>query len=78
MIDDMHGIYTHASEAYKAGERAGRWDYWRSLRGVLGWISVKYEKDQSELGTRGFHVAEECMAAARELREKIDAERQTV
>jgi len=75
VIDDMGGLYSHASEAFRAGERAGRYDYWRSLVSVLSFVSLKYEKQNGDLATQGFHVAEECIRAAGELRERCDNEK---
>ena len=75
MIDDMEGLYSHASEAFRAGIWSGRDDYHRSLISVLSWISVKYERQQGDLATKGFHVAEECCKAVIKLKATIDNER---
>jgi hypothetical protein len=60
MIDDMGGLYSHASEAYRAGRRAGQDDFYRAARSATSEISSKH-------GTAGsvekFHAAEECCAA---------------
>lgn len=83
MIDDMEGLYSHASEAFRAGKVSGRDELYRAIQGVLGRISVKYESGpvsgpDEPLATRGFHVAEECCKAAREVKELFDKARQTV
>lgn len=72
MIDDMEGLFTHASEAYRAGKRSGRDDYYRVLQDELRRISVEQEKQTDDLATRGFHVAQACCKAASDLKIKMD------
>lgn len=83
MIDDMQGLYTHASEVFRAGKVSGRDELFRAIQTVLGRISVKYESGpvsgpDEPLATRGFHVAEECAKAVREVKDAFDAHRETV
>ena len=83
MIDDMQGLYTHASEAFRAGQASGRDELYRTAQGVLGRISVKYESEAvsgpgEPLATRGFHVAQECARALRETKELLDTRRRAV
>lgn len=78
MIDDMQGLYSHASEVYRAGQRSGRDDFYRGIQTLLGQISVKYEKQQGDLATRGFHVAQECAKAVSDLKARLDDARKTV
>lgn len=83
IIDDMGGIYSHASEAFAAGQRRGRDDYFRALQPALSKISVEQEAGpvngpDEKVATRGFHVAEACSKAARELKEQFDAHKKTV
>jgi hypothetical protein len=83
MIDDMQGLYSHASDVFRAGQVSGRDEFYRALQAVLGRISVKYESGavsgpDEPLATRGFHVAEECCKAAREVKELFDKARHTV
>lgn len=83
IVDDMGGIYSHASEAFAAGKRAGRDEFFRAGQYALSSISVKYESGpvsgpDEALATRGFHVAEECCKALRETKERFDAAKKTV
>lgn len=83
MIDDMDGLYSHASEAYRAGKVAGRDELFRASIGALGAVSAKHEKGSSsglegQLVTERFHVAEECCATVRKIRDALDARRETV
>jgi len=83
IIDDMGGIYSHASEAFEAGRRRGRDDYYRVLQPALSKISVEQESGpvsgpDEKIATRGFHVAEACSKAARELKERLDAPKKIV
>jgi hypothetical protein len=72
MIDDMEGLFSHASEAYRAGKRTGIDEFFRNVQGRLGQISVKYEQQQGDLATRGFHVAQECAKAVGDLKVVFD------
>jgi hypothetical protein len=81
ITDDMEGIFSSVNEAYQAGKKAGRDEYWRALNTHLASISVKYEQGavsgpEEPLATRGFHVSQECLKAARELKERFDARAQ--
>jgi hypothetical protein len=83
IIDDMGGIYSHASEAFAAGQHRGRDDYYRALQPVLSKISVEQESGpvsgpDEKVVTRGFHVAEACSKVARKLKERLDAQKKTV
>lgn len=79
MIDDMEGIYSHASDAYRAGKRAGRDEFFRAANGVLGSISAKHERGtigaSEEMTTARFHVAEECCKAVGDVRDALDKPR---
>lgn len=78
MIDDMSGLFSHASDAHRAGVRAGRQEMYDATMPTLARIGVEQEKDMSEFGTRGFHVAQACCKALRELKEKFDAQKQKI
>jgi len=80
MIDDMYGLYSHASDAHRAGKSAGRDEFFTAAQALLGQISVRQEQGSpdDQLSTRGFHVAQECAKALRELKEKFDGRRRTV
>lgn len=83
LIDDLGGLYSHASEAFKAGERRGRDDFFRLAQVALGQISAKHGSGpvngpEALLTTRGFHVAEECGHALRKLKDAFDSRRETV
>ena len=70
MIDDMQGIYSHVSDAYRAGQREGREEFFRHALAMLSGISSKWEtarKDDS------FATAEECCRALRHIKAKLDA-----
>jgi hypothetical protein len=56
MVDDMHGLYLFASEAYEAGRRAGHNEMYAATAG-MSFVSLKYEKSGP---TEAFHAAEEC------------------
>ena len=69
MIDDMSGLYSHASDAYRAGKKTGRDELKRAVGLALSRISVKYEKSGS---AEQFHVAEECCKALREIAAELE------
>ena len=75
MIDDMEGLYTHASEAFRAGQRAGVDDFFRGAQMLLSAISVAHESEENPVA---FHVAEECCKALRELKDRYEKRRMTV
>lgn len=83
MIDDMDGLYSHASDAYRAGKSAGLDEFYRNTIGALGAVSAKHEKGpasglDSQLVTERFHVAEECCATVRKIRDALDAPQRMV
>lgn len=70
MIDDMQGLYSHTSDAYRAGKREGRDEFWRHALEMLSGISSKYET----IGhVKSFDVAEECCRALQHIKAKLDA-----
>lgn len=70
MIDDMQGLYSHASDAYRAGKREGHDELYRNAMAMLSGISSKYET----IGhVKSFEVAEECCRALRHIKAKLDA-----
>ncbi len=75
VIDDMSGLYTHASEAYRAGKVAGRDEFYRSVRVSLATLSVKHERGEDPAA---FHTAEEACAILRELKTAFDARKETL
>lgn len=80
MIDDMQGLYSHASDAFRAGQRSGRDEFFRAANGALGSISAKHERGPAhgvdgQLVTARFHVAEECCKAVRDVRDALDKPR---
>jgi hypothetical protein len=75
MIDDMEGLYSHASDAYRAGKRSGRDDFYRAVMTLLGRVSVKHESSGS---VPAFHAAEECCKAVVEAKEAADAPQKIV
>jgi hypothetical protein len=80
MIDDMQGLYSHTSDAFRAGKVAGRDEFYRAVLTVLSMISVKHESGppDSAMATTGFLVAEECCKAARDVKEHFDKQRTTL
>ena len=83
IVDDMGGLYTHASEAHKAGQRSGRDEFYRAIQAALSKISVEQEKGpangpEAAISTRGFHVAEACCKAVSDLKEKFDHQKKVV
>ena len=75
MIDDMDHLYTHASEAFRAGEHSGRDRFRRAVRQALSAISVKHERSGNDAG---FHAVEECCKAIREIGNAFDEEKVTL
>jgi hypothetical protein len=75
MIDDMQGLYSHASDAYRAGKRAGRDDFFRAVIARLGFISVEHEGANN---VPAFHAAEECCKAVVEEKTAADAPKKIV
>lgn len=79
MIDDMQGLYSHASEAFRAGQRSGRDEFFRVANGALGLISAKHERGtigaSEEMTTARFHVAEECCKALGDVQDALDKPR---
>jgi hypothetical protein len=74
MIDDMQGLYSHASDAYRAGKREGREELYRAVMLALSTISAAHER----WSDTGFKVAEECCKAVRLAKEAADAPKKTV
>lgn len=70
IVDDMQGLYSHASDVYRAGQSAGRQKFFDRVSLVLSRISVKYEVKGTP---EQFHVAEECCGALRAT--KIEADK---
>lgn len=75
MIDDMQGIFTHASEAFRAGKRRGREDAFSAALSVLGLVSAKHEREENPAA---FHAAEECCKVVRELWNRAEKRREIV
>lgn len=75
MIDDMGGLYTHASEAYRAGKQTGRDDFYRAVRSALSQLSVKHERATDPAA---FHVAEEACRILREAKDRFDRRLETL
>jgi len=83
IIDDVGGLYTHASEVYRAGQRTGRDKFFEACLNALRQISVKQEcgpvnGPEADIATRGFHVAQDCCKTIREIKERFDNKRETV
>jgi hypothetical protein len=69
MIDDMQGLFSHASEAYRAGMIEGRRRVYEAASLAVSRVGSKYETG----GDAGaFRAAEECSAALREAKEEAD------
>lgn len=64
MEDDMQGLYATASEAFRAGDKAGAYSALQAVRAQLSFISAKYERDADPAK---FHCAEECCEAVMEM-----------
>ncbi len=70
MIDDMQGLHSHASDAYRAGKSEGRDDTFRLLQIELVRISVSHEKTGN---VEGFKAAQECAKAMFDLKARMSA-----
>jgi hypothetical protein len=70
MIDDMHGLYSHTSDAYRAGKRTERQDFFDAMMNIILAISVKHETAGNDAA---FHAVQECGKALRELKAHCDA-----
>ena len=70
MIDDMDGLFTHASEAYRAGKREGRERFFNRVISALGFIGVKHEKANEKAA---FHAVEACTKAVVAAKADADA-----
>jgi hypothetical protein len=44
MTDDMEGLFSHASDAYRAGQKSGRDELHKAALGSLGFLSNKFEQ----------------------------------
>jgi len=75
VIDDMEGLYSHASEAFREGRRRGREDFVNSAMRKLSQVSLSYEQAGD---TSGFRAAEECCKTVRQLATAFDTERKTL
>ena len=69
-IDDMQGLFSHVSDAYRAGEREGRDLFYKHLISALGHIGVAHEKAGN---VAAFHAVEECTAAMVSAKQAADA-----
>lgn len=78
IIDDREGLYSHVSDAIRAGDRMGREELYRLISDALMRVSVEQEQDMSELGTRGFHVAQACCGAAKRAFDALQARKKVV
>jgi hypothetical protein len=70
MIDDMQGLFSHASDAYRAGKRTERQDFYDAAQTALAQVSLTHEKAGN---VEAFRAAEECCKALRELKARSDA-----
>lgn len=68
MIDDMQRLFSHASEAFRAGKRSGLEEMGRLGLQALSQVSVAHE---STADPAKFHAAEECCKAFRETRDAL-------
>lgn len=75
MIDDMGGLYTHASEAYRAGKQTGRDDFYRAIMAELSKLSVKQERTTN---AAAFHVAEMACRIVRLAKDSFDKQKVTL
>jgi len=75
MIDDMQGLYSHTSDAYRAGQREGRNQFYSRLLTAIGFIGVKHERSGD---VSAFRAVEECSAAIRQEKEAADAPQKIV
>ena len=71
----MQGLYSHASDAYRAGQREGRNQFYDRLLSAIGFIGVKHERADN---VPAFHAVEECTAAIRRVKEAADAPQKIV
>jgi len=65
MIDDMQGLFSHASEAYRAGKTEGMDDFYRFAMSRLSRLSVDAEKQDD---AAAFHAIEACCTTLRDLK----------
>ena len=72
-IDDMQGLYSHVSDAFRSGKRQGRDDFFRAIQLAIGQISVEQEKQMGDIATRGFHTAQKCAKAIADLKSQFDS-----
>jgi hypothetical protein len=75
MIDDMQGLYSHASDAYRAGKRTGRDDFYRAAMEQLSRISLAAEKAGE---VAAFRAAEDCCRALLETKRLADQPQHSV
>lgn len=67
MTDDMEGLFSHASGAYRAGQKAGRDELFTAAMIALGFLSHGYEKSDE---VEAFRATE---SACKTLHETNDA-----
>ena len=70
MIDDMQGLYSHASDAYRGGKRAGRDDVFRAIQEVVIRASVAHETADEDAA---FHAVQALAKELRALQVRMDA-----
>ncbi len=75
VIDDMEGLFSHASDVYRAGRVEGRDSFYRIASAALSMISVAHEKAGN---VAGFHAAEECCKALLDAKRAADAPKPAV
>jgi hypothetical protein len=68
MIDDMQGLFSHASEAHRAGQIYGRDELFKAVLTSLGRLSATYEKGGN---VEGFRAAEAACGVLRTINEKL-------
>ena len=69
MIDDFSGLYSHASDAYCAGRRVGRDDFYNAVILALGRIGMRHAS--SSLSAE-FHAVGGCTKTIGDLKQAAD------
>ena len=75
MIDDMQGLFSHASDAYRAGKIEGRREMYAAAALAVSRIGSRHETAGS---VEAFRTAEECSKALREAKAAADAPKHDV
>lgn len=75
MTDDMDGLYSHASDAWRAGATEGRDAFYRVAMQSLSRVSLKHEQSGN---VAAFHAAEDACRALRDAKERADAPKHAV